>query len=163
MKKIKKMLRFCSISAVVLICWVYLCQIAFKFLWNFEILDQSSYKAVALYWEKGGVFNTFHDISLGGSLILAPVLWLVLSYKLYKYGFWKFVFSLVIKLYNHFNRPKNLEVEHVSIKNIGGKDKTIDEIISEKIEAQGKKTTSVHAAKSIREQIATKIEENENQ
>lgn len=163
MKKIRKMLRFCSISAVVLICWIYFCRIVFKLFWSFDILNQSSYKVMARYWEKGGVFNTFHDVSLGVSLILIPVLWLVLSHKLYKYGFWKFIFSPVIKIYNHFNRPKNLEVEHVSIKNIGGKDKTLDEIISEKIEAQGKKTASVHAAKSIREQIATKIEENENQ
>jgi hypothetical protein len=55
-----------------------------------------------------------------------------------------------------------MEVEHVSIKNIGVKDKTIDEIISEKIRGN-ENSGAAHTSIDIRKQISAKIEENVKQ
>lgn len=163
MKKLKKFFRFCLISIVVLAFVIYVGRILLRFIWNFDILNADSYKIMYDYWEKGGVFNTFRDCSLGIALLLLPIIWLILSYKLYKYGFWKFIFTPVVKVYRHFSRPKNMEVEHVSIKNLGAKDKTLDEIISEKIKEKEGNAAHEHMAKNIRQQIAAKIEENTKQ
>ena len=92
-----------------------------------------------------------------------PVIWLVLSYKLYKYGLVKFLLNPLVKLYRRITRPKTMEVEHVSIKNLGGKDKTLDEIIAEKVEKQRGNKSAGHASQNLRRQIAAKIEENEKQ
>ena len=56
-----------------------------------------------------------------------------------------------------------MEVEHVTIKNLGGKDKTLDEIISEKIKEQGQDNSSAHVVRDLRKQISAKIEDNEKQ
>lgn len=161
MKKLKKLFRFCFISALVLVVWIYACRYLFRFIWSFDILDKKTYLLMADYWEKGGVFNSYKDYSLGIGLFLIPVLWLVLSYKLYKYGLKKFLTTPIIKIYRYFTRPESMEVEHVLIKNLGGKDKTLDEIISEKIKEQNG-AGSQYASRDLRKQIAAKIKENEN-
>ena len=163
MNKIPKVLRSTTISAFVLAVLAYAGQIVFKILWNFDLLDQKSYKVLYDYWEKGGVFNTFRDCSLGVALLLLPVIWLSISRKIYKKGFWKSVISLIDKSYRKMTRPQNMEIEHVSLKNIGGKDKTLDEIITDKIKEQNGNTTSGHTSTNIRKQIAAKIEENEKE
>ena len=56
-----------------------------------------------------------------------------------------------------------MEIEHVSLKNIGGKDKTLDEIITDKIKEQNGNGASGHTSTNIRRQIAAKIEENEKE
>ncbi|MBO5037906.1 MAG: hypothetical protein J6C85_00405 [Alphaproteobacteria bacterium] len=163
MKKIKKLFRFCFISVLVLIVFLFLGRIIFRLLWNFDILSAVSYQKMQNYWESGGVFNTFKDCSLLGSLLLFPIIWLHASYKLYKYGLGKFLTRPIILLYRRLTRPKVMEVEHVSIKNMGSKDKTLDEIISEKLKSEGKQGSSAHLSKDLRKQIAAKIGENEKQ
>ena len=95
------------------------------------------------------------------SLIALPIVWLWLSYKMYKKGFWKSVQSVFDKSYRSLTRPKNMEIEHVSLKNIGGKDKTLDEILTDKIKEQNANSPTGHMSRDIRKQIAAKIEENE--
>lgn len=163
MKKIKKILRFTTISAFVLVVVVFMGQLIFRLFWNFELLNKESYNVLKEYWEKGGVFNTFRDCSLGVSLLLMPVIWLMWSYKLYKKGFWKSVLSIIDKTYRKITRPQNMEIEHVSLKNIGGKDKTLDEIIVDKIKERNADSHGGHMAASLRKQIAAKIEENEKE
>ena len=133
MKKIKKFLRFCFISAIVLAVFLVLGRIIFRLFWKFDILNAASYQKMQDFWESGGVFNTFKDCSLLASMLLFPLIWLYSSYKLYKYGLIKFLTKPIIVLYRKLTRPKVMEVEHVSIKNMGSKDKTLDEIISEKL------------------------------
>jgi len=163
MKKIKNFLRFTIISAFILIALAFVGQVLFRLFWNFELLDVESYKILQEYWEKGGVFNTFRDCSLGAALLLMPVVWLVWSYKIYKKGFWKSVLSMIDVIYRKITRPKNMEVEHVSLKNIGGKDKTLDEIITDKIKERNKNAETGHMSANLRRQIAAKIEENEKE
>ncbi len=163
MKKIGKMVRFLSSSIIVLVGLVYVGQFIFKVLWKFDILNVKSYQIMYEYWEKGGVFNTFRDCSLGFSLIALPIIWLVLSNKLYKYGLGKFFSRPFSKLYRRLTRPKNMEIEHVSIKHLGEKDKSLDEIIKAKMEKDGKNTGRSHEVADLRKQIAAKIEENEKQ
>ena len=55
-----------------------------------------------------------------------------------------------------------MEVEHVTIKNLGGKDKTLDEIIEEKIKEENKSANG-NMVSDLRKQIAAKIEENEKE
>lgn len=157
----KKIVRFLTISSVTFIIIGFVGRFIFLLLWQFDIFNPKSYMVLYKYWEKGGVFNTFRDCSLGLSLFLLPILWLLWSHRLYKKGFWKSILKPLNKLYRHITNPKNLEVEHVSIKNLGGKDKTLDEIIAEKIKAEN--ATSSHASKDLRKQISAKIEENEKQ
>lgn len=163
MKKIGKIIRFLSSSVIVFVVLAYICQFLFKVLWKFDILNAKSYQIMYEYWEKGGVFNTFRDCSLGFCLIALPIVWLVLSNKLYKYGLGKFFSKPFISLYRRLTRPKNMEIEHVSIKNLGEKDKTLDEIIKAKIEKEGKNLSRSHEVADLRKQIAAKIEENEKQ
>ncbi len=163
MKKLKKILRFCVISAVVLVFWIGLCHVLFKLIWNFDILSREPYLVLYNYWEQGGVFNTLRDCSLGVSLFLMPVLWLLFSYKLYKYGLGKFLLMPFVKLYRRITRPKDIEAPHVPIKNLGGKDRSLNEIISEKLEIKGEKQAPEHTTRDLRRQIAAKIEENEKQ
>lgn len=162
MKKIKNFLRFSFISMLVLVVWTYFCRLLFRAIWNFDILDNKTYQLIAEFWEKGGVFNTFRDYSLGIAFILMPIIWIILSRKLYKYGLKKFLTMPIIKTYRYFTRPESMEVEHVSIKNLGRKDKTLDEIISEKVKEQSKLSAG-YTAKDLRKQITAKMEENENQ
>lgn len=163
MKKIKNFIRFLSICIIVFFVLGYICQFLFKLLWNFELFNRVSYDIIYDYWEKGGVFKTFRDCSLAAALCLMPFIGLILSYKLYKYGLVRFLTNPIIKLYRRVTRPKVMEVEHVSIKNLGGKDKTLDEIIAEKIEKEKGGVTGGNAVQSLRKQIAAKIEENEKQ
>ncbi len=163
MKKIANLFRFMIISAFVLVVLAYIGQIIFKLFWNFDLLDQKSYKVLYDYWEKGGVFNTFRDCSLGASLLLMPVIWLMISRKIYKKGFWKSILGIIDKSYRKMTRPESLEIEHVSLKNIGGKDKTLDEIITDKIKEQNGNIGGSHTSANIRKQIAAKIEENEKE
>lgn len=141
----------------------YIARFIFKLFWNFDLLNAKSYELLSKYWNGGGVFNTFHDCSLGASLFLLPVFWLWWSYKLYKRGFWKSVLSPIDKLYHKMTRPKDMEIKHVSLKNLGGKDKTLDEIISDKIKAQKGDASTEHMARNLRKEIAAKLEENEKQ
>ena len=163
MAKVEKLIKFFTVCAVVFVVLGYICRELFKFIWNFDIFNRESYRILYDYWENGGVFNTFRDCSLGLFLFLMPVIWLVLSYKLYKYGLVKFLLNPLVKLYRRITRPKTMEVEHVSIKNLGGQDKTLDEIIAEKVEKQGGNKSAGHASQNLRRQIAAKIEENEKQ
>lgn len=163
MKKIKNLIRFVFISAIMAVVVGWTARLLFKLIWNFDILSRHSYTVVYDYWENGGVFNTFKDCSLGLLLFLLPIIWLILSYKLYKYGLLKFIFSPVGKLYRRLTRPKVMEIEPVSIKNLGGKDLTLDEIIAQKMEKEGISKKSEHTTQELRKQIAAKIRENENQ
>ena len=160
MKKIKKMLRFLVVSAICLIVFVAFFRSLFIVIWHFDILSGKSYKLVAEYWERGGVFNTARDYSLGVALIILPIAWLISSYKLYKFGLIKFLLTPIVKIYKKITQPKNMEVEHVKIKNLRAKSKTIDEIISERIKEKGEGPASNHISRKLREQISAKIEEN---
>lgn len=163
MKKLKKFFRFIFILIVVTIFFIFICSHLFQFLWNFDIFNSDNYKRVTIYWEKGGVFKTFKDVSLVFSFVLFPILSIIVSFKLYKKGFWKTILYPFYKIYRFFTRPKVTEVEHVSIKNLGAKSRTIDEIISDKIKEKGENTTSQHTIMDIRQQISAKLEENEKQ
>ncbi len=163
MKKIKNIIRFSSISVFVLAVLIYIAQILFKLFWSFELLNKNSYLLLNDYWEKGGVFNTFRDCSLGLALILLPIIWLVWSYKIYKKGFWKSVLAIIDKSYRKMTNPKDMEIEHVSIKNIGSKDKTLDELISDKIKKENGNNVTGNTSSNLRKQIAAKIEENEKE
>lgn len=163
MKKIKNFLRFTIISAFVFVVLAYIGQILFRLFWNFDLLNSESYNVLMEYWEKGGVFNTFRDCSLGVSLLLLPIIWLIWSFKIYKKGFWKSVAFVIDKVYRKLTRPQSLEIEHVSLKHIGGKDKTLDEIITDKIKEKNGDVGTGHMSSNLRKQIAAKIEENEKQ
>ncbi len=163
MKKIKKILRFSSISIVIFIVLGYIARIIFNLLWNFDLLSPKSYQILYSFWEKGGVFNTFRDCSLGAALFLLPVLWLVVSYKVYKKGFWKTVLKPMEKIYRKLTAPKNMEVAHVTVKNLGGKDRTLDEIIADKIKAEKGNIAAGQTVRDIRKEISARIEENEKQ
>ena len=163
MKKLRKFIRFSVISFIVLIVFLFISRIVLKLIWNFDILALKSYRIMLEYWEKGGVFSTFKDLSLGAFFILFPILWLICSYKLYKYGLGRFLATPIIKIYRKMTRPKNMEVEHVCIKNLGNKDKSLDEIISEMIKEKGTSDQTENTCRSLREQIAAKIKENEKQ
>ncbi len=160
MKKIKKMLRFLIISIICLIAFLAVFRSLFIVIWHFDILSSKSYRLIAEYWERGGVFNTARDYSLGAALIILPIAWLISSYKLYKFGLVKFLLLPIVKTYKKITRPKNMEVEHVKIKNLRAKSKTIDEIISERIKEKGEAHTSNKVSRNLREQISAKIEEN---
>lgn len=165
MKKIKKFFRFCFISMLLLLVVLPICSVIFRIIWNFSLLDPNSYRLIAQYWENGGVFNTAKDYSLGFSLLLLPIIWLACSYKIYKYGLIKFLLLPIIKIYNYLTRPKSLEIEHVSIKHLGEKDQTLDEIIADRIKKENEKTLGGQSQtiRNLRQQISTKIEENEKQ
>ena len=162
MKKIKKFLRFCCISALVLVVLLYISQILFRLIWHFDILDKEPYLMIKAYWNKGHTFGTARDYSLGLSLIALPIIWLVCSYKLYKFGLKKFLTMPIIKIYRRLTRPKSMEVEHVVVRNMGVKDKSLDDIIANKIKEKTANAGTGHISQNLRKQIATKIEENEN-
>ena len=165
MKKIKKFFRFCLISLLLLAVFLPISNILFRLIWNFELLNPKSYSMIADYWEKGGVFNTAKDYSLGFSMLFLPIIWLICSYKLYKYGLLKFLLVPITKIYRYATRPESMDVEHVSIKHLGEKERTIDEIIADRIKAENKDSTGPQAqtVKDLRQQISTKLGENENQ
>ncbi|MBQ2885542.1 MAG: hypothetical protein IJE43_17595 [Alphaproteobacteria bacterium] len=162
MKKIIKLFRFSVIGLLVFCVFALVGRFVFQFLWGFNILDKNDYNTLYNFWEKGGSFKTFKDITFIVSLIAFPIVWFVASKKLYKFGLGKFLLLPIIAVYRKATKPKTLEVEHVSIKNIGVKDKTIDEIISEKIR-NNENGGSANTPLDIRKQISAKIEENVKQ
>jgi len=162
MKKIKNFLRFCFISAIVLIVFLYIGRILFRLIWNFDFLTKEPYLIIKKYWDKGHTFGTLRDYGIALSLLAFPIMWLICSYKLYKFGLKKFLTLPIIKTYRRLTRPKVMDVEHVVVKNLGVKDKSLDDIIANKIKEQHLNTGSNHITRNIRQQIAAKIEENEN-
>jgi hypothetical protein len=162
MKKITKLFKFSIISLLVLCVFIVVGRFVFQIFWNFDILDKKDYETLYKFWESGGAFRTFKDCTLVVSLIAFPIFWLYASKKLYKYGLVKFLLNPIILMYRKATRPKSMDVEHVSIKNIGVKDKTIDEIISEKIRGN-ENSGPTHTSLDIRKQISAKIEENVKQ
>ena len=162
MKKLKKIIRFLMILLATTSFFAFIGYFIVMFFWRFNILDLSHYRSLYVFWMKGGVFNTFSDLSLLLCLLLLPILIIKYTKKLYKQGFWKNVLSPFIKLYKRVTRPKNLETEHVSIKNLGAKDKTLEEIIADKIKEKGEKQHQ-NTLQDIRSQITEKIKENESQ
>ena len=164
MKKLKNFFRFWLISAFVLIFYIFICQILFNLFWNFDILDKKSYLLMAKFWEDGGVFNTFRDVSLIIALILMPIIWLIISRKIYKIGLKKLIIISIEKIYRASTRPETLEIEHVTIKNLGSENKNLDDIIAGKMKEQNQNnTTGGLVSRDLRRRIAAKIEENENQ
>ena len=163
MKKIKNFIRFCVVSFIVLMVFVYVGRIFLKLIWNFDILSAKSYQIISEYWEKGGNFSTSKDLSLMAIFVLFPIFWLICSYKLYKYGLGRFLSEPIVKLYRKITRPKNMEIEHIAIKNLGNKDKSLEEIISEKMKEKAIENQEDNTSRSLREQIAAKIKENEKQ
>lgn len=163
MKKIIKFIKFLLISLVVFYVYAVIANILFKLFWNFGLFNPESYAKLQKFWEKGGVFKEFREISLAVSLICLPIFWLISSYKLYKRGFWKTILSPFLKLYLKMTRPKNLEVEHVSIKNLGSKSRSLDEIISDKMKERGENISQQHTTANIRQQVSAKVEENKIQ
>jgi len=162
MKKLKNFLRFIFISVLVLIVFIYIGRFLFNVIWDFDILSQSSYQMIADYWNGGGVFNTFRDCSLCAALIAFPLIWLYYSRKLYKYGLKKFFTTPIIKTYRYLTRPKSMEVEHVVVKNMGTKSKSLEDIIADKIKEQNKNSHNF-ATRDLRQQISAKIGENDKQ
>ena len=156
MKKIFKILSFVFISVLLLILFTIVGRYLFIKILDFDILRKSSYTGLMQVWNSGGKIN----FSLLFCFLIWPSLWLYCSIRLYKYGFWKFIFWPVIKLYIHYTKPKNVEEVHVNIKNLGGKDKNLDEIISQKMKEKGMKSGDTTTIKNLRQQISTKIEEN---
>jgi len=163
MKKIKNFIRFCVVSFIVLMVFLYVGRIFLKLIWNFDILSTKSYQIILEYWEKGGNFSTTKDLSLMAVFVLFPIFWLICSYKLYKYGVGRFLSEPIIKIYRKITRPKNVEIEHIAIKNLGNKDKSLEEIISERIKEKTADNQADDTGRSLREQIAAKIKENEKQ
>jgi len=163
MKKFKNFLRFSFISLLVLVVFIYIGRFIFRLCWNFDILDKNSYMIISDYWNSGGVFDSFRDYSLGFAIFLFPILWLYYSRKLYKYGLGRFLSEPIIKSYRRLTRPESMEIEHVVVKNLGGKDKSLEDIIADKIKEQGQKGASGHTTKDLRQQISAKIGENEKQ
>ena len=71
--------------------------------------------------------------------------------------------SPFFKLYKKFTRPKKLDVEHVSIKNLGSKSRSLDEIIADKMKEKGEKVSQQYTTIDIRQQVSAKVEENKIQ
>ena len=163
MKKIKNFLRFTLISCFTLAVFVYVGRFFFNLFWDFDIISPKSYKVLKNYWNNGGSFKEFKELSLLICLILFPIFWLKCSQKIYKKGFLKILTSLFTKLYRKLTRPKNMETEHVSIKNLGSKERTLDEIISDKIKEKGGNIAQSKESANLRHLISAKIEENEKQ
>ena len=68
----------------------------------------------------------------------------------------------IIKTYRRLTRPKSMDMEHVVVKNLGVKDKSLDDIIANKIKEEHQNTAASHITRDLRQQISAKIEENEN-
>ena len=163
MKKIKKFFKFTLISCFTLVVFAYVGRFFFNLFWDFDIISPKSYIVLVNYWNEGGNFKEFKELSLLVCLILFPIYWLKSSIKMYKNGFFKTLMSPFVKLYRKFTRPQKMEPEHVSIKNLGSKDKTLDEIISDKIKEKGGNSLQSKESSNLRQLISAKIEENEKQ
>ncbi len=163
MKKIIKFIRFCTISSVIFGLYAAVASIFFKMIWGFRLFAPEPYVKLYSFWEKGGVFKEVKDISLVASLIALPVCSLISGYKMYKKGFWKTILSMFSHIYRRCTRPKNMEVEHVAIKNLGSKSRTLDEIISDKMKEKGETLTQEVTSLSLRQQVSAKVEENKIQ
>ena len=161
MKKMKKALRYIAIFCIVFLFLIFVYFHVFKVIWNFNILNVKSYKAMYSFWERGGVFKTFKDCSLLFLMAIFPVLGFYITAKLYKKGFWATLTKPINKLYRKFNAPEPMDDVHIVIKNLGAKTGDIDEIISDKLKEKGDVLANSNTTKSIRQLISVKIEENE--
>lgn len=162
MKKIKKMLKFILILLTVATFIIFFSGYVFIFFWKFDILKEASYIKLQNFWNNGGVFRTFKDISLLVCLMLLPISIIISTKKLYKEGFWKTILTPFVMLWKKATNPKREEIQSVTIKNLGAKDKTLDDIINEKMKEKLKEETK-NTIQDIRNQISTKIKENETQ
>ena len=72
MKKIKKFFKFTLISCFTLVVFAYVGRFFFNLFWDFDIISPKSYKVLKNYWNNGGSFKEFKELSLLICLILFP-------------------------------------------------------------------------------------------
>lgn len=161
MKKIKKFIRYISILCVISISLLFLYYHTFNFIWRFNLLKAESYKSLYTFWENGGVFKTFKDCSLLFLIMFYPLFVFYFTNKLYKKGFWATILKPFIKLYRKLTKPKPMDDVHIVIKNLGAKSEDIDELITDKLKEKGVELKGSSTIQGLRQQISSKIEENE--
>lgn len=156
MKKIAKAIKFIILASVWSFVFIGLSRYLLNKFFKFDFLSQTQWKAIAEYWNKGGVVRDVSDYMFFASLIVVFVLWLWGIRKVNKIKFSR----LLIKPLEYFANRDIKKYEsidtHVVIKNISvGEKLTVEDIIRERIKSE--QTAKAKDAEDLRKTISEKI------
>lgn len=151
----KKILHFLSnLFLALLWTWIFvwLTDILFILLWNFDFTSAQSWQIVINYWNNGGVIKTASDITLFIALLLLPLFWYFGWRRLRKVKFLQLAVAPINMLYRLLNSGSD-KSERIVIRNIKSSQQRMDDI---KSELDGIKPAKNQSSQGIRSNIINK-------
>lgn len=145
------------------ILWVVasalLFRLVFLLCYRIDILAPKTYRALAAYWNKGGVLRGMDLLMLFGIVIYFPIC----AYGLHKLFHFRFLKILTVPLnwianygVNHYQTP------NVNIKNLKVEEKkSLEQIVQDRLNEEKKKSENAQPV-NFRKKIIEEIEENKN-
>ena len=151
----KKLLHFLR-NLIVLIGWtyvfIYLADILFIMIWNFDFTSSSSWQIVSSYWNSGGTIKTTSDILLFAALGLLPIFWLIGLLRVLKIKYLQWFLCPVRLFYNIFNRSSL--PDRIAIRYTKSNEQRAEEI---KNELSSLKPSKAESSSNIRSDVKGKI------
>lgn len=156
MKKIAKAIKFIILASVWSFIFIGFSRFLLNMVFKFDFLSHTQWKAIAEYWNKGGVVRDFSDYMFFVSLIIVFVLWLWGIRKVNKIKYSR-LFLKPLEYFANRDIKKYESIDtHVVIKNISvGEKLTVEDIIKERI--KNEQTSKAKDAEDLRKTISEKI------
>ena len=133
--------------------WVYANLLDYLFLlfWNFDIFSYASWQRLSDFWNAGGTFKNFKELSLLFSIIFAVPIWVLLCILLYKIKYLESIYKLFQII---APSEKDTSTDRIIIKNIGCHSVSHEEAMLTSLK---NKQAETHSANKIRSAFLQKI------
>ncbi len=156
-KKIFRLLR----GLIILVGWtyvfIYLTNLLFVVIWNFDFMSSSSWRVMEQYWENGGIIKSASDVLLFVGLFALPILWLIGLRRALKAKYLQLIFSPFKFIYNLFNRSSG-NTDRISIRYTKSNEQKVEEIRGQLESLKPKKAQSSQGIRSsIKEKISNDL------
>ncbi len=153
MRKLFRLLRGLAILVGWTFVFIYLTDLLFIVIWNFDFMSSSSWRVMGQYWDNGGIIKSASDVLLFVGLFALPVLWFIGLRYAFKAKYLQLMLSPVKFIYNLFNRSSG-STDSISIRYTKSNEQKVEEIREQLESLKPKKAQS---SQGIRSDIKRKI------
>lgn len=155
LKKFFHLIRFLLIGTIWTLVFLVLSSLIMYQVWNFDIFNFGDWQTIERFWNSGGTIKIAKDYAFIGSIILIPILWIWILYKLNKIN-WLDIILAPVHSYNAWIiRCYGSDSKRIVLKNIKSSQDNI-EFIKQQLESI--KPEKPREVVNIREEIQKKIE-----
>ena len=151
MKKLFRILRNLMVFVGWTCVFIYLSDILFILIWNFDFLSTGSWAVVSDFWNQGGIIKSASDVILVISLWLLPILWYITLRFALKVNYTNIILFPLHILKSIKGNPKE---ERIIIRNIKSNSQRVEEI---KTEINSIKAGKNQKTKDIRSDVQRKL------